>query len=376
MTFAVVEKSSNPGGGENPGENVYYIDLGTGSWTVGDVTVSAPEGMSGVVSMLDTETIPTEMLANFDPETMDITLTVSDGFVIYLEIDENGNTTLASTRDGVELPPYGETLTFAVVAKPGNMEIVDKTEENACDTVLEEASDVLFEKLGLSAEEVARIENGEDIQVWIEATDISATVSQTDKDLIDSKKGNATIGMYLDIDLLKKIGSDSPANITDTVGAVTITMELPISLINTNPIFARIFKVVRIHDGVATVIPATFANGKITFATDAFSTYAIIYTDTQNTGGNTGSGNTGSGNTGGGSTDSGNTGGGSTDSGNTDGGNTGGGSTGDGSNDNVKDVVPKTGDASNAYIWFILALVSGIGALYFGKKGLVLKKEN
>ena len=112
MTFAVVAK---PGG---EGENVYYIDLGTGDWTVGDVTVSAPDGMSGVVSLLDTETIPTEMLANFDPETMDITLTVSDGFVIYLEIDENGNTTLASTRDGVELPPYGATLTFAVVAKP------------------------------------------------------------------------------------------------------------------------------------------------------------------------------------------------------------------------------------------------------------------
>ena len=112
LTFAVVAK---PGG---EGENVYYIDLGTGDWTVGDVTVSAPDGMSGVVPILDTETIPTEMLANFDPETMDITLTVSDGFVIYLEIDENGNTTLVSTRDGVELPPYGETLTFAVVAKP------------------------------------------------------------------------------------------------------------------------------------------------------------------------------------------------------------------------------------------------------------------
>ena len=110
--YAIVSK------GIGEGENVYYIDLGTGSWTVGDVTVSAPDGMSGVVPILDTETIPTEMLANFDPETMDITLTVSDGFVIYLEIDENGNTTLVSTRDGVELPPYGETLTFAVVAKP------------------------------------------------------------------------------------------------------------------------------------------------------------------------------------------------------------------------------------------------------------------
>ncbi|MBQ3558041.1 MAG: LPXTG cell wall anchor domain-containing protein, partial [Agathobacter sp.] len=45
-------------------------------------------------------------------------------------------------------------------------------------------------------------------------------------------------------------------------------------------------------------------------------------------------------------------------------------------NNDVKVEVPKTGDASNAYIWFILALVSGIGALYLGKKGLVLKKEN
>jgi len=113
-----------------------------------------------------------------------------------------------------------------------------------------------------------------------------------------------------------------------------------------------------VHNGVATVIPCTYnaANQTISFETDQFSTYALAYVDQQN--------NSGGGNTGGGSADSGNTGGGSTDSGNT-----GGGSSTDGSNNNVKDEVPKTGDASNAYIWFILALVSGIGALYFGKKG-------
>lgn len=336
--YAIVSK------GIGEGENVYNIDLGTGSWTVGDVTVSAPEGMSGVVSMLDTETIPTEMLANFDPETMDIILTVSDGFVIYLEIDENGNTTLASTRDGVELPPYGETLTFAVVAKPGNMEIVDKTEENACNADLAELTDDLISKLLTDAEKT-RLENGEEVKVWIEATDISASVSQTDKDLIDSKKGNTTIGMYFDIDLLKQIGSDSPVNITDTDGAVTITLKVPSSLINSNSSVTRTYQMIRVHNGVATVIPCTYnaANQTISCETDQFSTYALAYVDQQN---------------------------------NSGGENTGGGSTTDGSNNNVKDEAPKTGDASNAYIWFILALVSGIGALYVGKKGLVLKKEN
>ncbi|MBQ2900762.1 MAG: hypothetical protein IJE49_02870, partial [Agathobacter sp.] len=149
-------------------------------------------------------------------------------------------------------------MTFAVVTKPGNMEIVDKTEENACDTALEEKADVLLEKLGLSAAEVARIENGENIQVWIEATDISVTVSQTDKDLIDSKKGNTTIGMYFDIDLLKQIGSDSPVNITDTDGAVTITLKVPSSLINSNSSVTRTYQMIRVHDGVATVIPCTY----------------------------------------------------------------------------------------------------------------------
>ena len=351
-TYAIICTDAQTSGGE--GENVYYIDFGTGSWTVGDVTVSAPEGMSGAVSMLDTETIPTEMLANFDPETMDITLTTDDGFVIYLEIDENGNTTLASTRDGVELPPYGETLTFAVVAKPGNMEIVDKTEENACNADLAELTDDLISKLLTDAEKT-RLENGEDVKVWLEVTDISASVSQTDKDLIDSKKGNATIGMYLDIDLLKQIGSDSPVNITETNGAVTITLKVPSSLMNSNSSVTRTYQMIRVHNGVATVIPCTYnaANQTISCETDQFSTYALAYVDQQN--------NSGGGNTGGGSTDS---------------GNTGGGSSTDGSNNNVKDEVPKTGDASNAYIWFILALVSGIGALYFGKKGLVLKKEN
>ena len=219
------------------------------------------------------------------------------------------------------------------------MEIVDKTEENACNADLAELTDDLISKLLTDAEKT-RLENGEEVKVWIEATDISASVSQTDKELIDSKKGNTTIGMYFDIDLLKQIGSDSPVNITDTDGAVTITLKVPSSLMNSNSSVTRTYQMIRVHNGVATVIPCTYnaANQTISYETDQFSTYALAYVDQQN--------------------------------------NTGGGSSTDGSNNNVKDVVPKTGDASNAYVWFILALVSGIGTLYFGKKGLVLKKEN
>ena len=226
--------------------------------------------------------------------------------------------------------------TYAIICtKPGNMEIVDKTEENACDTALEEKADVLLEKLGLSAAEVARIENGENIQVWIEATDISVTVSQTDKDLIDSKKGNTTIGMYFDIDLLKQIGSDSPANITETNGAVTITLKVPSSLINSNSSVTRTYQMIRVHNGVATVIPCTYnaANQTISCETDQFSTYALAYVDQPN--------------------------------------NSGGGNTGDGSTGN-----PVTGDNSNLGLWMILSVLSCcsmIALLVIDKKRKIAK---
>ena len=241
--------------------------------------------------------------------------------------------------------------TYAIVSEEFN-NTNPSTNDLAAD--LDDTVSKLIDSI-LSDDDKEAMQNGDSVSVYLEVNDISATVSESDKNLIAEVKGDATVGLYLDIDLFKDVNG-TETQITETNGAVTISLTLPSSLLNTNPAVTRTYQVVRIHNGVATVIPATFANGKITFETDEFSTYAIIYTDTQNTGGNTGSGNTGSGNTGGG--------------------NTGSGSAGDGSNDNVKDVVPKTGDASNAYVWFMLALVSGIGALYFGKKGLVLKKEN
>ena len=153
--------------------------------------------------------------------------------------------------------------------------------------------------------------------------------------------------MYLDIDLLKQIGSDSPVNITETNGAVTITLKVPSSLINSNSSVTRTYQMIRVHNGVATVIPCTYnaANQTISCETDQFSTYALAYVDQQN--------NSGGGNTGGGSADGGNTGG----------ENTGSGSTGNGSNDidpddNKPSDNPETGDNGNLGLWMILSVLS------------------
>lgn len=254
--------------------------------------------------------------------------------------------------------------TYALVLEnTGNFKDTTESADNACNADLSELSSELIDKL-LTDEDKARL-NGEEVEVWLEAADISNSVSQTDKDLIDSQKGNATIGMFLNIELFKQIGTDPHENIHETNGVVTITLKVPNSLINSNASVTRTYWLIRVHNGVVAVIPCTYnaANKTISAETDRFSTYALAYIDQQyNFGGGSAGGGAGSG--------------------------SGGQSTGSGSaadsnsgivtpvnlTEKVKDAVPKTGDESNAYMWFVFALISGMGAIYFGKKGLVCKR--
>jgi len=70
---------------------------------------------------------------------------------------------------------------------------------------------------------------------------------------------------------------------------------VPSSLMNSNSSVTRTYQMIRVHNGVATVIPCTYnaANQTISCETDQFSTYALAYVDQQN---NSGGGNTGGGN--------------------------------------------------------------------------------
>ena len=112
---------------------------------------------------------------------------------------------------------------------------------------------------------------------------------------------------------------------------------------------------IREHDGVYEKLPATYdaASGTITFATDKFSAYALVFEAGTSSGTTTpGSGTTGNGAAGSSTAGSGTAG--SSTTGNTTAGNT------------SQTATVKTGDMTPVGIWFLLALCSGIGAIYFG----------
>ena len=190
---------------------------------------------------------------------------------------DNGDGTITFASD--------KFSTFAVAFKDieiqGSIEDITDKKNNACDAQLSLSLDAIANKL-LTAEEFEQMASGQDVKVYLQVNDISSTVSSTDKGLINGVKGNSNVSMYLNIDLLKEVGSTS-TKVTETNGKVKITLQIPSELINTNSSVTRTFSIIRIHNGVATVLDCTTIDSQtISFETDQFSTYALAYKDVKN----------------------------------------------------------------------------------------------
>ena len=135
-------------------------------------------------------------------------------------------------------------------------------------------------KIELTEDEKSAIASGEELEVVLVFTDAGTKVDNDEKKAIEKQLGDNSLGVFLDIELIKKIGS-TEVEISETKGLVTITFEMPEELKNKDASVTRTYKVMRYHDGKVDVLDAKYdaKTGKLSFETDKFSTYAVVYSD-------------------------------------------------------------------------------------------------
>lgn len=201
-------------------------------------------------------------------------------------------------------------------------------ESNPFGTKIENSSN-LTNLLSLTDAEVAQ-----GVNVWLDIQDMSASVPQTDKTLIQNTSGDYTVGLYLDINLFKKVGSNDATKVTETNGKVKASIVIPESLWKSG----RTFEIIRVHDGVATAIAGTYDENThvFTFETDKFSTYALAYKDPASSSNSGTTSNSSSSN----------------------------------SSNSTQSTAPKTGDPNDIRVWYMLLIASlgGLGYLGYSKK--------
>jgi hypothetical protein len=132
----------------------------------------------------------------------------------------------------------------------------------------------------LTEDDKSAISEGKDINIWLELKDGNSTVSATDKALTENAiPDNYNLVGYLDITLWKQITGNNAVKVTNVPnGTVKVALTVPDAYQSTG----RTYKIVRVHDGAATLLSTTLDSTtyKLTFDTDKFSSYALIYTDT------------------------------------------------------------------------------------------------
>lgn len=220
------------------------------------------------------------------PITLSLALKDYDANYDYTVVrNHNGKLTALDTTaiNGTVSFATNQFSTYVIVKKEKRKTPVYSTQNNAGagapQTTFSQTTKELLDAIGLTAAEKKAIANGANANVVLNVN--VKTLTEKETKLIESVIGKNKMAETYDINLLLQIAGLADRNITDPSSAIGITITIPDKFINTDTSVKRVYRMVRIHDGKATVIDGTFdANTKqFTFATDGFSTYALVYED-------------------------------------------------------------------------------------------------
>lgn len=134
--------------------------------------------------------------------------------------------------------------------------------------------DILVENKEITANELSEVANGKELEFVLDIKESSSNK------LIESSTKGYIVGKYLNI-TLNKIVNGTSESIHELTKKLKISIELPTELINKNKTITRTYFIARSHNGKVDILETNYdeKTNKLTFETDKFSDYAIIYKD-------------------------------------------------------------------------------------------------
>lgn len=134
----------------------------------------------------------------------------------------------------------------------------------------------------LNAEEKAMVGAGKKTSLTLEMTNKDGQVASEEKNLAENTlkkvRSGATVGMYFDMSLILRIGSDYQRSVSEMGNkSISVELDVPASLRAPSGV-TRTFYVVHIHKGVAKNIASTKST-KLKLSLNELSTFALAYAD-------------------------------------------------------------------------------------------------
>lgn len=229
------------------------------------------------------ENISDYVTVEYSSENSDVA-TYADGRVNAVAAGKTIVTaTVTSNYDGFVME-YSTAVEVVGSSVPEAGEVTDTTDpaDNTGNASLAGDASSLADAV-LNEQDKEAVAAGADAQIYLTVSDITETVSDSDRALVEAIKGDTEAGMYLDVNLFKQIGDGDAVSVDSIDGTVTITMTVPENLRNTDPSVERTYQLVRVFDGEGSLLACSYdeETGVLTFTTNTFGTYAIVYSDSE-----------------------------------------------------------------------------------------------
>ena len=140
----------------------------------------------------------------------------------------------------------------------------------------DEVIDLLIENKEITANELSEIAEGKKVEIVLEVKE--APVNE----LIETNTKGYKVGKYLDITLYKNIDGTNES-IHELTKVMKVTIKVPEELINKDSKTKREYYIARSHNGKVDILETKYdeKTNSLTFETDKFSDYAILYKDTK-----------------------------------------------------------------------------------------------
>ena len=138
----------------------------------------------------------------------------------------------------------------------------------------DEVIDLLIENKKITANELSEVAEGKKIEIVLEVKEAQAN------ELIETSTKGYKVGKYLDITLYKSVNGTNES-IHELSKVMKVTIKVPEELINKDSKTKREYYIARSHNGKVDILETKYdeKTNKLTFGTDKFSDYAIIYKD-------------------------------------------------------------------------------------------------
>ena len=138
----------------------------------------------------------------------------------------------------------------------------------------DEIIDLLIENKKITANELSEVAEGKKIEIVLEVKE-----AQTNE-LIETNTKGYKVGKYLDITLYKSVNGTNES-IHELSKVMKVTIKVPEELINKDSKTKREYYIARSHNGKVDILETIYdeKTNSLTFETDKFSDYAIIYKD-------------------------------------------------------------------------------------------------